>query len=281
MTVYIEYVIIDNFAFTFALGALSQRVSGISVQKLRVVVASLFSTIVTLFYPFITSTIALMLVKVALWILLSLILFYKLQRTLKCAIIFLLLTFLFGGIIFGINFLITKSAYDALRLKVTSFPLGILPLALVLGYTLVKKMSTSIKRTKDAQSYIYSFELTLLGKKIKSKGLLDTGNRLYDDKRCLPIVIISAKRIIEILSDEQIGYLLRGQGEKIQDGARYLNVTSVTEKSGKILLLYPQKFVLYYSNKNNIICNVTVGVSFQPMTDAVKYDAILHPSLVK
>lgn len=280
MTVYIEYLIADNFCFTYAIGALSQRFSGMMIKKVRVAICAILGTAVAIVYPFIYSSLAVALVRVSLWLVLSAILFFGSKKSVKGALIFLLLTFLFGGITFGINFIICKNAYMAMRVNACSIPLSVIVVSLALGYALIKKICLSIRRSIDASKFVYSFEVVLLGKRIKAKGLMDTGNRLYDEKSGLPIIILSAKRVIETLDNEQIALLLTGRGEKIQPCARYITISSVTEKESKILLLKPEKFLLYSGKKNNIMNDVTIGVSFAPMTDAVEYDAILHPSLI-
>ena len=109
---------------------------------------------------------------------------------------------------------------------------------------------------------------------------MDTGNRLYDVKSGLPVVILSAKSIVKKLSDSQVQSLVLGRGETLQKNARYLQISTVGG-SNKILLLKPDEFRLYFEDGSNIIYDVAVGLTFSPLKDSEQYDAILHPSLME
>ena len=109
---------------------------------------------------------------------------------------------------------------------------------------------------------------------------MDTGNRLYDERAGLPVVVIGIKSLLGVLDNEQVVALSAGRIEAVQRGARYFEVSTAAKK-GKILLLKPDFFKLYSDKGEHILYDVTVGVSFAPLGESTEYDAILHPAIIQ
>ncbi len=280
MSVYIEYVILDNFVITYMLAALTYRILLKRVAKLRTLIASVVGTGVAVAYPFVKGDVWVILLKLGLYVVLCLILFLKKQKFFLCSLTFLGLTFLFGGLMFGIGFAVCKDAATAMRVSPLDFPVSIVIIGAFLCYIAARKIAVRFHRVKDLGGVIYDFSLSLLGNTMKFRGLLDTGNRLYDKSSGLPVVILSAKSLMGLISDEQFRIMFSGKGESLQRGAHYMEIGTVAGGKNRILLLKPESFVLYSKTEGNILYDVMVGVSFSPIRDAVGYDAILHPALV-
>ncbi len=278
MVVYVEYVVLDNFTLTFLLAALSQKAVLLRVKKVRCFFAASVSTAVVLWYPFVNGIVYLNLIRAGLWIILGLILFLKTKRLIKGSVVFLLLTLVFGGIAFAINYIFSGSVEVALKKNFIDFPLSILLLGSIVFLFLAKKIILCVNKIRDANKGVYEFTIDIFNKKLALKGFIDTGNRLYDERSGLPIVVVGIKSIMQSFSDEQLYNLLSGSGEKLQKGARYYEYCTLSGKS-KILLLRPDKFVLYLGKDKNILYDVMIGVSVSPTSDVIKYDAILPPAL--
>lgn len=278
MSVYIELVILDNFVLTYMLGALTHFVMKSKQPKIRLIIGSAIGTIVAVFYPFISKTFWLVSTKIALFLALSAIFFAKNGRIFISGLVFLGLTLLFGGAVFGVSLMCYGSIPLAVQMQ-TPVPVSAIILSAILVYFSVKKVANTVRKIRDASDNIYRYSLKILGKTLTGKGFLDTGNRLYDERSGLPIIVLTAKKFISILTDEQAYLLVSGQGEKIQKGARYISIETVGGGNRKILLLNADEFILYLPDQENIMCMVRVGVSFSPLCDCVKYDLLLHPSL--
>ncbi len=280
MSVYIEYVILDNFVITYMLAALTYRILLKRVAKIRSLIAAVVGTGVAVAYPFVKGNVWIILLKLGLYVVLCLILFLKKQKFFLCSLTFLGLTFLFGGMMFGIGFAVCGDLETTLRVNPMDFPVSIIIIGAFLCYLAARKIAVRFHRVKDLGGVVYDFSLSLLGRTMKFRGLLDTGNRLYDKSSGLPVVIVSAKSLMGEVTDEQFRVMFSGRGETLQKGAHYMEINTVAGGKNKILLLRPESFVLYSKNEGNILYDVMVGVSFSPIRDAVGYDAILHPALV-
>ena len=278
MSVYIELVIIDNFVLTYILAWLSYRVLSIKPKKFRCFVCSFIATAVAVWYPFLRSMLLVSLVRILLWVVLSLILFLGLREVVKGGVALLLLTLTFGGVIFGINFALSGSVKDALVQNALNLPLSVVLTGVVVAVIIVKKCYVSVKKARDVKSNLWEFTLVIFGKRLALKGFLDTGNRLYDRKSGLPIVVVNLKSILKALSDEQVSLIMCGKGEKIGAGARYDTIGTLTGES-KILIIKPDEFLLYFKGQGNILFDVMVGITLRPLKDEIRYDAILHPAL--
>ncbi len=279
MEVYLEIVIADNFLISYCLGSLSYRLSMVKKSRVRLAIASAIGTLVALFYPFIRNPILLISTKITLWILLSAILFWGKSKFFRGGLIFLLLTFLFGGIVFGISYFLTGSIDNALLCDGT-VPFSVIVVCVYLGNLTIKKLSSVIRARCDAENFIYEFSLKIFGKTKRLRGFLDTGNRLYDEKEGLPIVVVGLNTAQSFFSDEQVRLFLLGKGDRIQENARYISFSALGKSDKKILLLKPEQFLLYFEDKNNIFYDVTIGVLPASIRDGTHYDAILHPALL-
>ena len=276
--VYIEFVIIDNLVITALLGLVSYRILRVSVSKKRIALASVVGTIIAIFYPFIhTHFLWLLLLRIVVAVILSLILFLKKAPLLKGGIIFLLCTATLAGLIFMLGFIILGSANAALYSPFLEFPIGLLFLVPIIIYYPLKALIKGVARSRSTNEFFYFFELDVFDKKLKGKGFMDSGNFLMDDKSGLPVVVLSSKLTLRILSQEHLILIAREKGDQIEKNARYLNITTIG-KNSKLLIIKPEKFKVYLSKSKNIIREVMLGLSLNEIGQA---DALLSPLVVE
>lgn len=281
MTVYVECVIIDNFSVTMLAALLSYRFLSVTVSKSRCVIASAVGTAVAVSYPLINAhALVLVLIKIALWAVLSTILFWKKCNVPKGAGAFLLITFFFGGVMFALGLMVYADVNKALSLPLSDFPIGVVILGAIGAYAVGRRVVMRVKRVRDSRSFVADTEITVFSKTFKSKGFLDTGNRLYDEKTGLPVVVLNAKAALQLLDTDKLSAILNKRGEEISDGAHYIDYSTVGGKSNKILVLKPQEIRLYFGQTEHRIKDVMIGISFSKFGDSTEYDVILHPAIV-
>ena len=278
MVVYIEYVILDNFILTFTIAILSYRVCLMKVKKIRSLLASCCGTAVAICYPYFSNNILLNSVRIILLIVLGIILFARTGRMLRGTVSFLVITFLFGGVVFAINYIYLGNLEKALTQNVFPVPLSIVMFGTMMSVIIVTKCSHKLHKLQDVKNVLKKFSVTLLGKKIELLGMIDTGNRLYDQKSGLPVVIVGLKSLLPYLSDEQLTAITIGKGDSI-DGAHYITVNTISGNSKKMLLLPAENFMLYSDSDKHIFNEVVIGIAISTMKDIVEYDAILHPAI--
>ena len=174
MTVYIEYVLIDNLVIDCLLLKYAYKLTGVQTKKTRLILSASFGAIFALLYPLIESKgVLFSLVKICVGVIMVL-LGAKFESGKKAYIttaVFYLLTFALGGTITAVC-----TAFN-IRSSETLISLIILP-----AYLLLNSLGEVIKviyRRKNVLGFTYDITLTLGNKTVSALGFLDTGNNAY------------------------------------------------------------------------------------------------------
>ena len=277
MSVYIEYVIIDNMVLTYAISDLTYRILlGLPSRK-RCLLCSVVATVVAVWYPFVKNNVALIAIKVVLLIVLGCILFIGKSRFVLGCIVFLLLTFAFGGAVFAVNYLILPEVVG-INAPIGDFSLGLIVVLCVALWLLARKVFIKTNKARLISDCMYPFQVSIAGKIVSLNGFIDTGNRLFDSVSGLPIVVVRASKIMECFTDEQLCAMVVGGKVSVGRKSHYITYTTVAGGNNRMLLIEPDFFRVKtkrgYDNKS-----VMVGISFSPIRDDDRCDAILHPSI--
>ena len=143
MTVYVEYVIIDNFIFDYILLLLTFKSNGAEPPKKRLFLSALFGTVFAVIFPFLKfHQLVLLFLKIVLATSMVAIAsnFNCFKQYLKKLLKFVTLTFVFGGIIYG-GLSIVGIKYSFLYGTMDSpLPLGIMLTLAVSLYKLFEKL---------------------------------------------------------------------------------------------------------------------------------------------
>lgn len=284
MTLYIEFVIIDNFFITFLLAILSYKVVGTKISYLRSTIASVVGTFVAVFYPFINlHNVVLVMIKLGLGAMLALILYFKKNKLLKSFAVFMICTFMFGGFMFAVGYAVHGNVTNALTLPVTNIPIGLIIAGAFIIYIFAKKILLHSKRIRNAENFVCDVQIKLADKIVKGKAFLDTGNRLYDEKNHFPVVVLNIKAALSLLNQEQLTAITLSKGDSAIKNSYYMNYGTVgtSASQNKLLIIKPDDIRLYIDNREHIIGDVMIGLAFYKFSDAVEYDAILHPQVLQ
>ena len=260
MTVYIEYVIINNVIIDYLMLKATFLLTGNPKHNRRLFLCAFLGGIIALVYPAleINPTI-LTLVKIASGLLIVLLASeYKSVKSFYInAVIFFFYTFITGGVIIGV-FNIFAIEYQ------TEFIVA----SIVIPVYLVLKVLAQVKdyffRRKNVESFIYKVELCLNNQTLVAKGFLDTGNSLLDNGEP---VILCDKHFAKKLIAENIAKM---KFKKIE-------ISTATGKRQNLAFKL-DRLLLYTLDKEHIFNNVTVCISHLNFRD---YSVILHPDLIK
>ena len=145
-----------------------------------------------------------------------------------------------------------------------------LPVSLMIAVSfifcfIVIKIGKSIYRKKQIFPFIRKCEIVAGEKTFPLVGFIDSGNRLYDEKRGCPIVVISKKNLERM---NILPYLT----SKI--GSLRFNTVS----GGGEMPLYKIGGIIFKEGTGITYKSATLGISYSEYSS--DYDIILHPSLV-
>lgn len=260
MTVYIEYVIINNVIIDYLMLKATFVLTGNPIRKRRLFLCAFLGGVIALVYPMlkINQTI-LTSVKIMSGLLIVLLAGeYKSAKSFYInAVIFFFYTFLTGGVITGV-FNLFSIEYQ------TEFIVA----SIVLPVYLVLRASAEVVkyffRRKTVESLTYDIELFVGDTKTMAKGFLDTGNSLLDGGKP---VILCDKHLAKKLIAKQIAKI---KFKKIE-----ISTATGTRQN---LAFNLDRLVLYTADKSHIFNNVTICISHLNFEG---YSVILHPDLIK
>lgn len=261
MTVYIEYVIIDNFVIDYLLLKATFAITGTPVKRERLFVCSFMGAIIALLFPMIKAhQIITVLLKLCTGLLLTLLsVNYKtLKSYITNSAVFFGFTFLTGGAIIGVFNILSLNYSSEISIALIIIPV----------YALLRTLSAVVKyvyKRKDIAKLTYPVKLGLFGKEIVATGFMDTGNGLYDGDSP---VIVCDKKFFTALIDVQF----------LRTSIKKITVRTVTGQTDypAIKLDYLK---IYLRDEPNIYNNVTLCISKGSVGDG--YDLILHPALLE
>ena len=260
MTVYIEYVLIDNLVIDYLLLKATLSLTGINYKKGRLFLCAIFGAMVALIYPLIKiKTISTLIRFLCGFILTAGAVKYASKKSyLINTAVFFLFTFLTGGAIIGI-FTLFNMDYSAEY----SIALMFIPVYFILRA--ITEVIKYIYRRKDVVSLTYSIFITIFGKTVSCKGFLDTGNGLYDGDN--PVIVCGKRFFLDLIGNN----FHRAKLKKI-----VVNTVSGKTENFAVTL---DELKIYIGDEPNIFNNVTLCVASAGVGEG--YDVILHPALLE
>ena len=268
MTVYVENVIADNFFLTYLIAQLSYKIGGVYAKKRRSVIAASLGTAVALVYPLIKNNFALFAVKAALYAAMCAILYTGKNKPIM-ALVFLCVTAVFGGIIFLVSFTVFGNVEQAVR-GGGEFSPGIIIFIGWVIYKIAWKCAVRRKRKKFDEQCIVEVTLSICGTEISVKGLVDSGNRLYDIKSALPVMLL--------YKDERWKNAV--ESRKNDEFSGYIEISGVGGEKRKVPLYHPDRAEFVKNGKTERAENdFLVGLCDFALGGNYRFGAIIHPAI--
>ena len=260
MTVYIEYVIIDNLIIDFLILKATFSLTKISYGKRRLFLCALLGSIIALVYPLLEiEKVILTIVKIFSGLLLLLLAndYKKFKTFYVNAIVFFLLVFLTGGAVIGIY-----NIFNIPLAQETSVAFVFLPVYLVIKGVI--EFASFIYKKKEVVCFTYDIELKVFGESQKAKGFLDTGNCSFDNGQ--PIIFCNQSFAKKLLKENIAKIKLK----------KILITTAIGQRENFSFVL--DELVLYKGDSAHIFKNIRVCIANIKSSD---FDIILHPALLK
>ncbi len=259
MTVYIEYVLIDNFIIDYLMLKASFALTATSVSRARLFFCAVLGAIFALFYPLISvHTVILTAIKICFGLLMVILAgkFKSKKAFYTTTIVFFCYTFLTGGAVIGIFNLLNLPYSSEISIAIMVIPV----------YFVFRGISAVVKflyRQKNINCYIYKVEITAFGITKTGKGFFDTGNELYDGDK--PVIVCEKRFAQEFLAGSLASIKLKK-----------LLVSTINGQEENIAFNIEQ-IKIYNSDEPNIFNNITLCVSKKSV--GRNYDVILNTAL--
>ena len=258
MTVYIEYVLIDNFVIDYLLLKATFLLTKTDYKNYRLILTALFGAVIALLYPLVNiNALFLAALKIAVGVFLLFISnrFYSAKRVYINFLVFLSLTFLTGGAIIGVYNILGLS-YD------TELSVAVIVVTFYILYRVFFSVIKYLYSKKSRIRVTFPCEMILEEKTVKVGGFLDTGNALTHNGKG---VIICDKKTFARIMDVKMPKIFTLQ-------------CSTVSGENRLFAFKIQKLKIYIGDEPNIFYNVTVAVGNIKAGDG--YDINLHTDFV-
>ncbi|OEF99532.1 sigma-E processing peptidase SpoIIGA [Vulcanibacillus modesticaldus] len=301
MVFYLDLILLLNLVIDYFILLATSKFLHLSYKKWRLALASLLGALYTLvfFFPNLTFF-HLFTTKIILSIFMVLMSFgfSDLFQFIQTIITFYFVSFVTGGGVFALQYLfnIKHDVINGIYVSRSSSPLMVLVLILLAffgiwifsnrTYQTIWRKTEVIHKILDVEVFINEFSY-------KCKGLIDTGNRLYDPITRKPVMILEATDVSFIPSVFRNIYRNgQFQIELFNQIADQIDPTwlsrislvpfrSVTREMQFILTIRPDKVVITSdSNKQLITTKVLVGLDYNQLSNDKVFQAIIHPDLL-
>lgn len=236
MTVYVEYVIVDNLVIDSLILLTCQKLSKAQTSKLKLFLSALTGTIIALLSPLLPNIINLV-IKPFVAVLMVIIAFKpaNIKKLGLFTLLLFLVTFMYGGTmiglmeILGIEFTLQNGIS-----YVNNFPVGLAILFCAITYIATKNIiSYCTKKNKQAE-FLYDCQLTNGSNQINITAFLDSGNCIVIDGK--PVTIINYKTFNALYPNICITDLLLKKQLPIKN-QNYTEIKGLNNMAERILTL--------------------------------------------
>jgi stage II sporulation protein GA (sporulation sigma-E factor processing peptidase) len=227
--------------------------------------------------------------------------FGQLQRFLRTLGVFYLINFVAAGGILGIHYMLlssndvmngiwyTHSGGLSFELKLS---LGFVLLAVALVIWFYIRVTRSSQRQKEVNQWITDVKIQLDSFEYSCKGLIDTGNRLYDPLTKLPVMVVEVESWKSYLPDDWIKRIQMAEVEQIlvdmdtesfngRERIRLVPFRGINKGGQFMLAIKPDQVHVLFNGLWMTTEKVLIGFEGGRLSSDGAYQAILHPALIE
>lgn len=303
MILYIDLIFLSNFLIDGALLLSTAWVRKLSVPFWRIAVSAAFGAlyVVMMLFPPLSFLFTLLLKCLFAFIMMLIAFgFGSLQYLLRNLGVFYLLNFAAAGGILGIHFFMQTSGEVmngiwfgrtggfGFTVKIGFYLIAV---GLVSTIWLYKTVFSGAKQRAVTAGYIADVRVEIDGTIVACKGLLDTGNQLYDPLTRTPVMVVEAAQWKAILPESWLDKLKRKEADRVigsletedfvwRDRLRLVPFRGINGGTQFMLALKPDKVVIDYGERRMEATKVLIALDAGKLCADGSYQAIIHPMLV-
>ena len=290
MTIYIDVLFLENLILNSIILYATAIISKTKIKHLRIFCASSLGAVyVIIYYVFKIKMYTNIIAKLFLAICMIYIVFKpkKAKDLLKYAVLFFLVSFVFGGASLGVIYVVNSNnvtiqngiILGKYTIKTIMFGIIIAFFICILSFKLVKTRFTK-------QDMFCDIKINLNGKEIKTKAMIDTGNLLKEPITNIPVVVVEHTVLEGVIPKEVLENtenILGGDLDKIpiQIQEKYLSklkvipFSSLGKQNGMLLGIKADLLKILYGECEKNIDRVIIGIYNKQLSKKGDYRALL------
>jgi stage II sporulation protein GA (sporulation sigma-E factor processing peptidase) len=227
--------------------------------------------------------------------------FGSLQNLLRNLGTFLLVNFAVAGGMFGIHYVLASSS-DVMKgivftqsgVAMFQIQIGSVLFVLLLLIPLLWWFRTVLQSSKQREvltAYVAEVTIHVGDYTASCKGLIDTGNQLYDPLTRTPVMVMEVSEWGDVLPVEwlqrirsaDVDQIISGLGVEEfiwQDRLRLVPYRGVNRNTQFMLAIKPDKVVITHNSTQIEASKVLIGLDGGKLCSDGSYQAIIHPALI-
>ncbi|CAH1204609.1 Sporulation sigma-E factor-processing peptidase [Paenibacillus allorhizoplanae] len=227
----------------------------------------------------------------------------SLQNLLRNMGTFLLINFAVAGGMFGIHYVLASSS-DVMKgivftqsgVAVFQFQIGSILFVVLLLLPLLWWFRTVFQSSKQREvmtTYLAEVTIHVGDFSATCKGLIDTGNQLYDPLTRTPVMVMEVSEWGDVLPElwlqrirsSDVDQIISGLGVEEefiwQDRLRLVPYRGVNRNTQFMLAIKPDKVVIIHNESQLEATKVLIGLDGGKLCSDGSYQAIIHPALIQ
>jgi stage II sporulation protein GA (sporulation sigma-E factor processing peptidase) len=125
---------------------------------------------------------------------------------------------------------------------------------------------------------------------IQLKGLIDSGNQLYDPLSKMPVMIVEMNKVKEVLPEELVQHIQLGKSmdwinnEQLENWIHRLRIVPyrvVGSEQQFLVAIKPDRIMIFYEQQWLEIQKGLVGLNETNLSADGEYECIIHPKMVQ
>jgi len=304
LVIYLDIIVLLNIAIDALLLWFTAYFRKERVVWWRILLASLFGSLYLAFLflpsfaPMYQWSVKLLFSVIMLWIAFG---FRRLLAFIQHLIIFYFVAFVFGGGVFGLQYLLSSRSEIVNGIIVThndGFGVGSKPTFFVLlaGFLLVyllsRKSYHAIQEPRRIEAFLVDVVVKVMGESIICRGLVDTGNQLHEPITRIPVMVMESRLFAHLLPPalldgeeenrlEKVDGLLETLPTEWQTRLRLIPYRSVSSGMNFLLAFKPDEVVLIQKGVRYETSRVLIGLNSFGLSANQQYQAIVHPAIMQ
>lgn len=298
LTVYLDIIWLLNFLFDTLLLYLTGLILGRSIKKRRIIIGGFIGSLIILFsitelrhfvsHPFIKFLVSLIMVYAAYG-------FKRLRFFMTNLMVFYLCTFFIGGALIGAHYFLQFNLDLSSSLYLSNvYGLGdpISWLFVMIGFPIAWHFSRKTFDRWEMATIQYDqlvqVSFSIENNQIQLKGLIDSGNQLYDPISKKPVMIVSLSKVSHLLPESLVHIF--EDPEKIWNGSQipdeWINKISIVPykvvgQNHKLLpCLKVKEVTIEKEGLKSVVPSILVAFVNQKLSEDDTFDCIIHPKMV-
>ena len=292
MTLYIDLILIENVIMNYIILLSTGMICKANIKHIRIVLSSLVGSVYAILqYAINIEMYTNQITKIIVSISMVYIAFnpITMKLILKEIVIFYLTSFCFGGAAYYLLYNLSPNLIKSVNgILVGTYPIKIAIIGGILGFFIINISFKLIKSKLSKKDMLYDIEIIYKERKTTVKVILDTGNLLMDPITHVPVLIIEANKLKEVIPEGIIDNIekilfnseFKELEEEIKTRCSIIPFSSIGKNNGLIIGFRPDYIKINTEDGEEIRRKVIIGIYNNKIARNGLYSGLIGLNLI-